>query len=118
HNLADVGLDFGLGLRFSRNVDVDALLPERQSREEYDEQHEEHVDQRGDVHVTAGLRDLGLDDLVGPEVMMRVRHYCAPPAPPSTLRFSVPKPMSSMPAWRSWSIAAITAPYSTSSSPL
>ena len=58
HDLADVGRAAAVvGLRFGRQVDVDALLGERQGRHEDDEQHEQHVDQRRDVHVRAGMRD-------------------------------------------------------------
>ena len=58
-----------LVLGFGRQVDVDALCVERQRRHEDDEQHEQHVDERRDVHVRAGVRNLGLDDLVGAEVL-------------------------------------------------
>ena len=51
-------------------------------RHEDDEEHEQHVDERRDVHVRAGVRDLALDDLVGAEMVMCVRHYCPPAAPP------------------------------------
>src|SRR6185295_7212271 len=114
---ADVRRDVGRFLGFRRQVDVDALLRERQRRHEDDEQHEQHVDERRHVHVRAGMRDFRRDDLVGAEVMVRVCHYL-PPAPSLPFVRSVISPMSSIPAWRSWSIAAITAPYSTSSSAL
>ena len=72
-------------LALRRQVDVDALLRERQGRHEDDEQHEQHVDQRRDVHVRAGVRHFALDDLVGAEVMMCVCHYLPPAAPPAAL---------------------------------
>ena len=62
-------------LGLGRQVDVHALLGERQGGHEDDEQHEQHVDERRDVHVRVGMRDLALDDLVGAVVMMRVCHY-------------------------------------------
>ena len=59
----------------------------------------------------AGVRDLGLEDRVGAEVLwLCVCHYCWPPAAPPAPASSVMRPMSSMPACRSWSIAAMTAP--------
>src|SRR5205823_14018610 len=104
-------------LALGRQVDVDALLGEREGGHEDDDEHEQHVDQRRDVHVRTGVRDLTGDDLVGAEVVMCVRHYL-PPVGPAVFFGSAMRPMSSMPAWRSWSIAAITALYSTSSSAL
>src|SRR5581483_5604208 len=118
HDLADVRL---VGRRLAalrRQVDVEPLLRQRQRRHEDHDQHEQHVDERRDVHVGAGVRDFRPDDLVGAEVMMRVRHYCPPAAPPGFDFGSVTRPMSSTPAWRSWSIAVMTAEYSTSSSAL
>ena len=58
----------------------------------------------------AGLRNLGLEDGVGAEVLVMMCHYCWPPARRCPAGFSVMRPMSSAPAARSWSIAAITAP--------
>jgi hypothetical protein len=75
-DLTDV--DFLLLLRrlgFGGQVDVDALLRQRQRRHEDDEQHEQHVDQRRHVHVRVGMRGLGGDDLLGAEVLVCVRHY-------------------------------------------
>ena len=46
----------------------------------------------------AGVRDLGLDDLVGAEMMMRVCHYCASRRRRRAFLRSVMRPMSSMPA--------------------
>ena len=66
HNLADVNLALLLsGLRFSRQVDIDALLSQGESGHEDDQQHEQHVDERRDVHVGVGRRDRGFDDLLG-----------------------------------------------------
>src|SRR4029079_17785077 len=98
--------------------DVDALLGQRQGGHEDDDQHEQHVDERRDVHVRTGVRHFAGDALVGAEMMMCVRHYLTPRRAPALFLGSVIKPMSSMPAWRSWSIADMTAPYSTSSSAL
>ena len=54
-----------------------------------------------------------LKTVVGAEVLVAVSvfecHYCWPPAE-LAFGFSVMRPMSSMPAARSWSIVAITAP--------
>src|SRR5439155_21547422 len=119
HDLADVGCHVGRLLALGRQVDVDALLRERQRRHEDDDQHEQHVDERRDVHVGGGMRHFRPDDLVGAEMVMCVSHYLPPVAPmPGACLGSVISPMSSMPACRSWSIAAMTAPYSTSSSAL
>src|SRR5438067_8542942 len=118
HDLADVGRDVGGLLALRRQVDVDALLRERQGGHEDDDQHEQHVDERRDVHVRTGVRHFSGDDLVGAEVMVCVRHYLPPVGPSAVFFGSAIRPMSSMPAWRSWSIAAITALYSTSSSAL
>jgi hypothetical protein len=52
---------FGL----ERQVHVDALLRQREGRHEDDEQHEEHVDERRDVHVRTGVRDLAANDFLG-----------------------------------------------------
>ena len=105
-------------VRLERQVDVDALLRERQGRHEDDQQHEQHVDQRRDVHVRTGVRDLALDDLVGAEVLVCVCHGYLPPASPARTLRSVMRPMFSICASRSWSIAAITDAYGASSSAL
>ena len=86
HDLADVRRDVGALLGLGRQVDVDALLGERQRRHEDDEQHEQHVDERRDVHVRTGVRDLALDDLVGAEMLVCVCHYL-PPLPGLALPF-------------------------------
>ena len=83
HDLADVGRDVGRPLGLGRQVDVDPLLGEVQGRHEDDQQHQQHVDQRRDVHVATGMRDFAGDDLVGAEVVMCVSHYWAPFAPPA-----------------------------------
>ena len=64
------------------------FLGEVQGRHEDDEQHEQHVDQRRDVHVATGMRDFAGDDLVGAEVVMCVSHYWAPFAPPAVFFWS------------------------------
>src|SRR5262245_61575464 len=117
-DLADVRCHVRRLLALCRQVDVDALLRQRQGRHEDDEEHEQHVDERRDVHVRAGVQRLALDDLVGTEMMVCVSHYLPPAAPSAPFLRSVMRPMSSMPACRSWSIAVMTAPYSTSSSAL
>src|SRR5262249_47445006 len=114
----DVGREVGGLLGLGRQVDVDTLLGERQGGHEDHDQHEQHVDERRDVHVGGGMRDLRLNDFVGAEMVVCVRHYLPPLGAPAVFFGSVIRPMSSMPAWRSWSIAAMTAPYSTSSSAL
>ena len=77
-------------LGLERQVDVDALLGERQRRHEDDEEHEQHVDERRDVHVRAGVRDFPADDLFGAEMLVGVQHYWPPPAVcPGTFFFSV-----------------------------
>ena len=103
-------------LRFGRQVDVEAALVERQGGHEDDEEHEQHVDHRRDVHVRVGLRDLALEDAFGAVVLMG-SHYSPPCVVPLRCG-SVMSPMSSMPLARSSSIASITALYSTSSSAL
>ena len=70
----------------SGQVDVHALLGQRQRRHEDDEQHEQHVDERRDVHVRAGVRHFALDDLLRAEVLVRVRHGYLPPAGGCRLR--------------------------------
>ena len=84
HDLVDAGVAacVRLALGFGRQVDVEALRPERQGGHEDDEQHQEHVNQRRDVHVRAGVRNLGLEDRFRAEVLVVVcvSHYCWPPA--------------------------------------
>ena len=53
---------------------------QRQRRHEDDEQHEQHVDERRDVHVRRGLRRLACDDLLGAVVHVGVRTLAALPA--------------------------------------
>ncbi len=105
-------------LGLERQIDVDALLGERQGRHEDDEQHEQHVDERRDVHVGAGVRDFPADDLLGAEVLVGVRHYWPPPSVcPGTFFFSVMSAMFSICALRSASIASMIALYFASLSP-
>src|SRR6266571_5675970 len=98
HDLTHFRHGLGVLLALGRQVDVDALLRERERRHEDDQQHEQHVDERRDVHVRAGMRNFGLDDLVGAEVMMGVRHYLPPAVSPPVFLRSVMRPMSSTPA--------------------
>ena len=91
---------------------------ERQGGHEDDEQHEQHVDHRRDVHVRVGLRVLALEDRFGAEVLVGWPLLASPAAGEPLRRGSVMRPMSSMPLARSSSIASITALYSTSSSAL
>src|ERR1019366_5615286 len=77
-----------------------------------------HVDHRRDVHVRRRMRRLALEDLFGAEMLMRVGHYLSPDDSPGVRFLSVTRPTSSIPACRSWSIASITALYSTRSSAL
>ena len=51
------------------------LLRQRQGRHEDDEQHEQHVDERRDVHVRTGVRNLAFDDYFGAEMLVGVSHY-------------------------------------------
>src|SRR5262249_5496083 len=118
HDLADVGRDVGGLLGLGRQVDVDTLLGERQGGHEDHDQHEQHVDQRRDVHAGGGMRAARRKDFAGAGTGVCVRLYLPPLGAPAVFFGSVIRPMSSMPAWRSWSIAAMTAPYSTSSSAL
>ena len=75
HDLADVlACCVGVFVSAGRLMSTPFCV-ERQRRHEDDEQHEQHVDERRDVHVRTGVRHLALDDLVGAEVLMRVRHY-------------------------------------------
>src|SRR6185436_4790981 len=113
HDLADVGRHVRGLLRLSRDVDVHALLREVDHRHEDDEQDEQDVDERRDVHVRTCVQDFRLDDLVGAEVMMRVCHYWPPPAPAFLFACTI-SAMSSTPAWCSASIAVITELYSAS----
>ena len=60
-----------------KGLDVDlpqATLRERQGRHEDDEEHEQHVDHRRDVHVSIRLELLGADDPVGAVVLVCVGH--------------------------------------------
>ena len=72
-------------LGLERQVDVDALLGERQGRHEDDQEHEQHVDERRDVHVRTGVRHLALDDALGAEVLVGVSHYLPPAVAPGFL---------------------------------
>src|SRR5262249_46366320 len=106
---------FGL----ERQVDVDAALRERQRGHEDDQEHEEHVDERRDVHVRAGVRDRPRDDFFGAEMLVCVRHrYCPFFALSSApgLR-SVMSAMFSICALRSASMASMIAAYFASLSP-
>jgi hypothetical protein len=53
------GLNRWTGLHVLRDVDVQALLGQRKRGEENDQQHEQHVDQRCDVHVRLGFERHG-----------------------------------------------------------
>ena len=64
-------------LRLGRQVDIETALVERQSHHEDNEEHEQHVDHRRDVHVRIGLRDFGLEDRFGAEMLMG-SHYSPP----------------------------------------
>src|SRR4029079_18914916 len=101
----------GLVLGFHGQVDVYPLLSERQGGHEDDQQDEEHVDERGDVHVRTGVRDLAGDDPLGAAVLVGVRHYFF-----SCLR-SVIRAMFSICALRSASMASMIAAYFASLSP-
>src|SRR4029079_16390601 len=96
----------------------DAALRQRQGRHEDDEQNEEHVDERRDVHVRAGVRDRARHDRFGAVVLGRVPHYWAPPAPPGLFFFSVMSAMFSICALRNASITSMIAAYLASLSPL
>ena len=69
----------GRRLGLERQVDVDAPLRQRQGRHEDDEQDEQHVDERRDVHVRAGVRRLARDDFFRAEMLVRVLHGYLPP---------------------------------------
>src|SRR5437762_746554 len=118
HDLADRRLihrRVGLG----RQVDVETLLRQRQRGHEDDEEHEQHVDHRRDVHVGVRLRDRALEDRVGAVVLVRVGgHYLPPCDSALDALLSVISPTSSMPLARSWSIASMIALYGASSSAL
>src|SRR5262249_20676825 len=106
-------------LGLERKVDVHPLLRERQGRHEDDQQHEEHVDERRDVHVRTGVRNLAADDLFGAVVRVSVLHYRAPPEVlPSTCLGSVMSAMFSICALRNASMAVMIASYFASLSPL
>ena len=49
-----------------------------QGGHEDDQEHEQHVDERRDVHVRTGVRHLARDDALGAEVLVCVRHYLPP----------------------------------------
>ena len=110
HDLRDVGLRLVRRLGFRRQVDVETALRERQGGHEDDEEHEQHVDHRRDVHVAADFELLGGDDLVGAEMLVGVSHVSSLPRLAGRARRSVMRPMSSIPAARSSSIASITLP--------
>ena len=62
-----------------RKVDVDTLLAEGKRRHEDDEEHEQHVDERRDVHLRAGVRGFPRDDPLRAEMLVRVFHGYLPP---------------------------------------
>ena len=53
------------------------------------EQHEQHVDERRDVHVRTGVRHLARDDALGAEVLVCVRHATCLPRVACRLAFGV-----------------------------
>ena len=81
----------GLGRRLGleRQVDVHALLGQRQGRHEDDQEHEQHVDERRDVHVRTGVRHLARDDALGAVVLVGVLHYLPPAVAPGLVLRSV-----------------------------
>src|SRR5678816_1637590 len=105
-------------LGFERKVNVHALLRERQGGHEDDQEDEEDVNQRGDVHVRTGVRHFPLDDLFRAVVLVRVLHYWPPPDPPGLFLRSVIRAMFSIWALRRASMASMMAPYWASLSPL
>jgi hypothetical protein len=56
-------------LRFGGQVDVEPLLREWQGGHEDDEQHEQHVDHGGDVHVGRSFELLAHHDFIGAVVL-------------------------------------------------
>src|SRR5690606_15106268 len=97
-----------------RQVDVDAALSERQGRQEHDEQHEQHVDERRDVHLTGDFGCLRFDDVVS-AVVLSPGHYCSPP---SAAVVSVIRATVSICASLRASIISMMALYGASTSPL